>query len=1129
MNRDNYTPEQLKIIDSRNENLIVSAAAGSGKTTVMIERIKDLIVKDRVPISNFLVVTFTRASSKDMCEKLIKSLSEQDPDPFIIEQIDDVATADVSSLHSFCARLLKTYFYEAGLDPTFVVLAEDETETLKQKALNMLIDDLVDSGNKDYYILLDALQQNRDDASIRETIRRLDDFFNVIFDREKWFNEKTKSLYEPVLNKNRACNIINGYVSGRIKKIREEIALKIQNYIKFPKFVEYLQNIDSELMTINIDNGFVKNAERIYQIKNFGAPPKDYKEWEEIRESLDDFRNFINKELKNYRENFISNNMDTLVTELAGARKLAEALFDITNKYREIYDDLKKDKGGLDFNDLERYTIKVLENENIREALRKRYKYIFVDEYQDINEIQEKIISLISQDTNRFMVGDLKQSIYGFRLCEPEIFLNKYNQYKKDKNCNAYDLSYNFRSNANILEFVNMIFSDRMTEDFGGVNYKENGKLNAGGNVPDEEPVTLCYVDTDGLEKSVIEESEIRKVYSVKNHMQEDEVDNLKETAVAEYICTEILDLVANRKIYDAKTRQERNVGFKDIAILIPSRKGLLPSLVETLENYEIPYSTDAKINILKDDNINSVYNYLKLIYDDKDDQTLFSVLYSSIGNFTLNELAILRENNPNCKFYYQCLQNIEQNNQLNAKIVQKVQKFIQNLQFYRTITGYRNLKQIANRIVEDFNLKNIISMQADGEYKLNLLDKFINNLPNTNVYEYFSDNEQESIFCEGSTTENSVKIMTIHQSKGLEFPVAFVANVGRTFNLKGLRTSNIISKEFGIGIDYFDTINRYKNTSLAKEAVKLSEFHKTIEEEQRLLYVALTRAVNKLYVVGNRSISSIKPGFAERPTCFANWFDNFVYMSINGQSLDLDGVKIIVKDALSLIKSSQESDKQQIIFAKPNKQCIELIETAMSYRYPNSELCDKLQKTSVTEIASGYHESEEVYQKYNATIKSSSIDKGNAYHKLMQYINFESDTIQKLEENIAELVKTGKLQTEEVNFVDKSAILALLNSKEFKNIIKNAEILREKEFFMNMGDRINVQILQGVVDLAMLYPDGTAVICDYKTGNFLNSQNLSKYSKQISLYSDAIEKSFDVKVTKKAIIAIEQGKIFYI
>lgn len=1127
MNRDNFTPEQLKIIDSRNENLIVSAAAGSGKTTVMIERIKDLIVKDRVPISNFLVVTFTRASSKDMCEKLVKSLSEQDPDPFIIEQIDDVATADVSSLHSFCARLLKTYFYEAGLDPTFVVLAEDETEILKQKALNMLIDELVESDNKNYFALLDALQQNRDDTNIRETIRKLDDFFNVIFDREKWFKEKTKSLYEPVLDKNRACNIINGYVCGRIKKIRQEIALKIEAYKKFPKFVEYLQNIDSELMAININNGFVKNAERIYQINNFTTPPKDYKEFEELRKSLDDFREFINKELKNYKDNFISDDKNMLASELSGAKKLAEALFDITNRYRSIYDDLKKDKGGLDFNDLERYTIKVLENSEIRKTLQNRYKYIFVDEYQDINEVQEKIISLISSENNRFMVGDLKQSIYGFRLCEPEIFLNKYNQYKKDKNCNAYDLSYNFRSNTNILEFVNMIFSDRMTEDFGGVNYKENGKLNAGVLLPDEKPVTLCYVDTDGLEKSSKNETAPRKIYSVKNHQQEDEIDNLKESAVAEYICGEILDLVANKTIYDAKTKTERNIGYKDIAILVPSRKGFLPSLIESLENYEIPYSADAKINILKDDNINSLYNYLKLIYDDKDDQTLFSVLYSNIGNFTLNELTKLRISNPNCRFYYQCLQNVDQNDKLNAKIIQKVQKFMQNLQFYRMKTGYQNLKQIAKSIVEDYNIKNIISMQPDGEYKLNLLDKFLESLPTSNIYEYFAGGEPESIMCEGTSSENSVKIMTIHQSKGLEFPVAFVANVGRAFNLKGLRTSNIISKELGVGIDYYDTINRYKNTSLAKEAVKLSEFHKTIEEQQRLLYVALTRAINKLYVVGNRSIYSLKPGFAERPSCFANWFDDFIYKFVNGEKFD--NVNIVILDALNLIRASSVAEKQQILFVKPSEKYTKLIEDAINYRYHNQDLCNKTQKTSVTEVASGYHESEEVYQKYNSVIKTSSIDKGNAYHKLMQYISFDSNTIQKLEDNIAELVKDGKLLKDEVRYIDKSAIIKLLNNPEFISIIKNAKVLKEKEFFMNMGNKDNVQILQGVVDLAIINADGTAIICDYKTGNFLNPQNLNKYAMQINLYCTAMEKSFGLKVVKKAIIAIEQGKIFYI
>ena len=190
-----FTTEQQKVIESRNKNLIVSAAAGSGKTTVMIERIKNLIVNDRVPISKFLIVTFTKASAADMKSKLVKKLSSQEPDPFILEQIDNVSTADVSNLHSFCARLRKTYFYEAGLDPAFVVLAEEEASQLKEKALNQLFEEKFDENDQNFYVMFDVLQQNRSDKALRETILELYDFFNVIFERDKWFNKCLKELY----------------------------------------------------------------------------------------------------------------------------------------------------------------------------------------------------------------------------------------------------------------------------------------------------------------------------------------------------------------------------------------------------------------------------------------------------------------------------------------------------------------------------------------------------------------------------------------------------------------------------------------------------------------------------------------------------------------------------------------------------------------------------------------------------------------------------------------------------------------------------------------------------------------------------------------------------------------------
>ena len=275
-NKSKFTPEQQEVINNRGNNLLVSAAAGSGKTTVMIERIKDLIVKEHVPIENFLVVTFTKASSIDMKARLISKLSSEQPSPFLIEQIDNINTADVSNLHSFCARLLKSYFYEAGLDPTFVVLSDEETSLLKEKALNLLFEQEFDSGNEQFFTLLDVLQKNRSDKELRSHILKLHEFFNVIFDKDNWFNNCVKSLYNPNLNKNQACNIINGYVCSRTEKLFNQVEenILLYNDLGLTDFVAYLQDMQSELFKIKARNGFIKNAQNIFEIGTFTAPPK---------------------------------------------------------------------------------------------------------------------------------------------------------------------------------------------------------------------------------------------------------------------------------------------------------------------------------------------------------------------------------------------------------------------------------------------------------------------------------------------------------------------------------------------------------------------------------------------------------------------------------------------------------------------------------------------------------------------------------------------------------------------------------------------------------------------------------------------------------------------------------------
>lgn len=1124
-----YTQEQLSIINSRNKNLIVSAAAGSGKTTVMIERIKNLIIENRVPISKFLVVTFTKASASDMKQKLAKKLAESQPDAFVFEQIDDIATADVSNLHSFCARLLKTYFYEAGLDPTFVVLAEEEANELKQKALNMLFDEKFEQGDLEFYNLFDCLGQNRSDKGFRETILQLNDFFNVIFDKEKWFKKCIDTLYNQDLSKNTGAKIINSYVCNRIEYLSKKIddKIKVLSGLELTNLVSYLQDIQSQLLHISKANNFVKNAQNIAEINNFKQVPKTEEAFAEYRQEIDNFRKQINKELANFKDNFISSNAEQLKTELSGAKRLAQALFDATNRFVEIYKDLKIQKCGLDYNDLEQHTLAVLDNENIRKTLLDKYQYVFVDEYQDINDVQEKIISLLSKDNNRFMVGDVKQSIYGFRLCDPQIFLDKFEKYATEDQSQAINLSKNFRSNKHILNFVNTIFAGRMTKDFGGVDYQKDAMLQAGVDFEQAEPVKLVYLDTADLEaeKTNFGKVETGTVYSVKNHKQTDELENLISRSQSQYIATEILDLVANKTIFDTNTNQNRSIRFKDIAILIPARNQFLECLLEVLKANNIPASTDLSTDIMQNEYVKSVQSYLELIYNSNQDIQLFNVLYGPIGGFTLNELADLRKIDLNCKFFYKTLNNIDQIKQKDAKLWQKVTLFNQNLQKFKQLAGYKTTKELANEIIKTYNIDNFILAEENGELQHKLMKKYVEQLPDKNLYEYFADYNSQSISVSQENNQNAVQIVTIHKSKGLEYKVCFVANIERTFNLQSTRFQTLTSKTLGLGIDYFNETARTKNKTIAKEAIKLTQVKSIIEEEQRLLYVALTRAINKLYVVGAKNFEKLHRDFPERQSSFADWFDSFVYdCSTNGKQQDFE---IICQNASNYITYEAQT-KQQVVFGAKNQSETNMLTNLLSSTYAFEKYTKLPQKTSVTEIASGYHESEEVFSRYNPQQLSSNIEKGNAYHKLMQYIDFSANTMQQLDEIIQILLKSGKITENELKLIDKNAIIKLLNNQQFLSIISNATILREQEFFMNIGEKENVQIVQGVIDLAAIKHDNSIIVVDYKTGNFSSSGKLQQYSKQLSLYGYACKKIYGEQCSvSKYIVAIEQGEVF--
>lgn len=1129
-----FTPEQQEVIDYRGGDLLVSAAAGSGKTTVMIQRVCDLIVKNKVPINKFLIISFTKASATDMKNKLIKKLSSLEPTPFILEQMDDILTSDVSNLHSFCARLLKSYFYEVSLDPSFIVLDDSEVEICKEKALIKLFNQKSECGNKAFYDLIDIFSKSRKDTGLKNAILKLYNFLCSITDRENWFKNNIERLYNKDLTKNTAAKLLNSHMMAERSRCEEKIKNMIDRCLNLgqTKLVAYLQSLESMVMLIRYDSGFYENAKRLALKERLPNIPKAEEGMEELTEEVKSLKEEIVSRFDKLKEYSCLDEIDNIKEHLLVTKERIENLYNLTLEFEEIFTQLKREKGGLDFNDLEQYSLKVLSNEIIHEEIKNKYDYVLVDEYQDINGVQEELLRLLSRGDNRFMVGDVKQSIYRFRLCDPEIFLNKYNLYQDEQNPGKLILlNANFRSKSGVLDFVNAIFDKTMTQEFGGVDYKGEARLKAGSDTQKDESkrVGLLFADTGRLDLKTEEEI---KLYSVKEDYENNQ--SLEKQGLAEglMVAEKIADLIAHEKIKDSETGKMRKIRFSDITILTLSRTAFLNKLTQTLESKGIPVSTDIEDDCFDDEYIYGLRCFIETIACFKVDYSLFSCMYSKVFGFTADELAQIKLAGGGNDFYYQNVESAVNNNLLDSSIQQKLEKFLKTIYEYRQKAQFMSVKDIVKQIVDKQKVKVRMSFEVDSQRRLQKLNRFCSSLGEQNVFDYLSDTALASVSCEPVQTGTAVNVMTIHKSKGLEFGVVFVVGANRGFNFKSLYSDVLISKDYGVCIDYYDCEKRYKSPTIAKQAIKLVETRKMLEEEQRLLYVALTRATDYLYIVGSGSYEKIKKEMPISPTCFMDFMGDLFINPNKYNELNYD---VTIADAADLIDALEETNERQVLISDYDDEGIKNIKSVFDkdYRYKESIIIPM--KSAVTALVQDDIEKKN-FDYFNIDDNTSSLEKGTIQHKVMQWLTLKEETAFDVNLKIKELKELGIITEEELSQIMIDGIVKLLNNKNFRILIESSEkILKEREFYLNYSaDNIVKQankqdqvVIQGIVDLCLITKEGLVII-DYKTGN-LNSYKIDKYSKQLNIYAEAMSRSFESPVVGKYIASLNTGELINI
>ncbi len=1081
---------QEKVVNSKGKNLIVSASAGSGKTTVMIRKIIEGMLSGEINIKDILVLTYTKSAAEEMKQKLINAINvNAEKNIEILGQLDDLPTANISTIHSFFQKILKKYFYVLNIDPSFNLCDELQSENLKAKALTKAMQEFYNESPTEYNKLLDLYGNDRTDRKLQKVVKAINEFCVSLADPEHWLKNIALNLCE---DKDLLLKLLN-----------EDLCFKIQSFVsegdKLLKistdgYTAYLNDMLSNLQKIKKEFNFFDNYYNFIQI-TFKTLKKDeenpiYLAVINLRKKINEYKLYLNK---------MSLTKEHLQEILNVSSNLSKSVLEVYEKYYTVYTELKQQKNLLDFNDLERLMLKLLENSQIKETLQKEFKQIYVDEYQDANLLQEKILSQISNGTNRFMVGDVKQSIYTFRQANPDIFLSIQDKYKKEELSQSLQLNSNFRSRSEILEFVNEVFDKIMTPLTSDIDYKKTSRFNPKAdykNVNCDIPaVNIEIIKREEKEKNLIPP----KIYSVQSHE-----NNVGEEETPEIEARVVADKISNllgKEIYS--NGEIKKIDFRDITILLSSRGNYLDKFCSTLSRFGIPLQANTRAMLYSDNTIKAIINLLSLSLNYYDDIALASSLYN-FGKLTLCELMDIA--NSNGESFYEKLKNYNEK----QKICEKINNFLNifdDFKFNLLTEGiYKSLYKIYDRT------NYIKTLSADDRVKVKkFTNDFLTNGYNLNLVEFLDFAEKDLVLAPSySADNNSVTVTTIHASKGLEYPIVFLVNAGADFTKGKKEYEVVLNEKLGLGLKELPN----GEPSIVYETINKKEKRNEFAEKLRLFYVALTRAKNHLFIVGS-SYGDFKP--------IENDYDVFTkksFLSLAVGSMNKKYISKLIEDnnivtdsgvnieLITELNSSLKEKKQQV--AKADEKLIKIFNEYFNYKYPYEKEIKIALKNSVSKVAHEDDGFSKNFQPKNFEVKEhlsgDSSQMGTLYHEVMQKIDFFNENQElKIPDNVEENI----------------IINAINNVKKILEETKSKKVLKEQEFMMYVPQKEIVNngsddkiLIQGIIDLLSFGEKN--IIIDYKLTKIKNSNILINiYKTQLKLYKIAVEKAFNIAINE--------------
>lgn len=1142
-----WTSDQQLAIDTRGGKIIVSAAAGSGKTAVLSQRVIELILSG-TNVDELLIVTFTKAAAEEMKIRIkdkIENAYLKDPsNSYLKKQLILVPNASITTMDAFYSELVKNNFEKLNIKKNFGILSSEEESILKNKVMNIVLEQSFDMFDNYCECLLFFGANNT--SLISDIILKVSSFLDTLPFADDFIKEiKEKYLKNGVFYK----ELMLKQIKEKMNSFKEayddiiyELSLENECFDKVLQIAKQEQNYINDFLKIN---NFNELSSRIRTI-NFDTlrTPKGHKDdslivkYKVIR---DDFKNEIKKNLNELA--FVTD--ETYEKENTIALKNITTLFEITNYYRKQLLKEKKKINKFSFGDISHFVIELLVQDKKKTKLAidlsKRYKEILIDEYQDTNNLQNVIFNAISNDNkNLFIVGDVKQSIYRFRSACPEIFNNDKALAFKDKFPRLITLSKNFRSRKEVLDFCNFIFENTMSNSFGEVNYDENERLYLGASFEESNDLDTEVLIIDGKEKNENEEDEFTKVQ--------------KEAILVADKIKSLLN--SNYQVYDNKNNCFRNIKPSDIVILLRSLKNS-NTFKEALLKRNISVYLESSLEYFDNYEIKLIINILKFIDNSYDDVSLLSILNSSLLNVSLDEIASLRANNYK-KSLYDVIKNSSDD---------KIRFFLNKIIEIKNFSYNHLLSETLSLIYKEFDVINILSSLQGGLNREKNLIQMINHACNfekddkKSLHEFI--NYLENVILNKDSLEgvnplsegDNVLITTIHKSKGLEYPVVILSETGKKFNFKDVQSDIMINEDLGFCCNIRNNKYKLKYESIPIMVFKNAEKSKMLSEELRILYVALTRAKEKIIITGftpnltNLVVkSSSKIGDKK---LISNLYLNGVksYLDIilpclvrhvSGKELrDLSVVapktfaseskiKIDIKNAVDIDESEFLKNTKKEIAKLDNDWLNEVLE----FKYDRFNI-DIPRYLSVSDI-----KSKESYLKNPDFLTGgvSATNKGTLYHKILELLSIKKYSIKQLEEELLNMVNDKKISEEERKTINLDKIFAYLTSDIYDMLLKSDSVYKEFPIdfkipasYYDKSLKSGNILTSGVIDLLFI-KDGIYYIIDYKTDNVNDLSELKeRYHVQLDLYELAIKEIMNAKKVKKFIYSIKLNKFIEI